>query len=66
MEGPYRRQPREGRRSGFRWRSSRPRILNGGHDAPLSARGRFDYRLVLIGIVAVGVYAMVVVELTRH
>jgi hypothetical protein len=32
----------------------------------LSARGRFEYRLVIAVIVALGVYAMLVVELTRH
>jgi hypothetical protein len=50
----------------MRWRSTRPRILNGGEDAPLAERSRFEYRLLLAVIIALGVYAMLIVELTRH
>jgi len=66
MEWSARRQARARGRSRLRWRSTRPKILNGGEDAPLSTRARFEYRLVLAVVIVLGVYAMVVVELTRH
>ena len=66
MEEPDGREARTRRRRGLGWRSTRPRILRSGEDAPLSAEARFEYRLVVTIIFAVGVFALLVAELARH